>query len=35
VRLQEKGGKEHEAPCLPKLETYLDDYIAVAGIGER
>jgi site-specific recombinase XerD len=23
VRLHEKGGKEHEAPCIPKLETYL------------
>ncbi len=34
VRLHEKGGKEHEAPCIPKLETYLDEYIAAAGIGE-
>jgi integrase len=25
VRLPEKGGKEHEAPCIPKLETYLDE----------
>jgi site-specific recombinase XerD len=33
VRLQEKGGKEHEAPCIPKLETYLDEYIVAAGIG--
>jgi site-specific recombinase XerD len=32
VRLHEKGGKEHEAPCIPKLEIYLDDYIAAAGI---
>jgi site-specific recombinase XerD len=32
VRLHEKGGKEHAAPCIPKLETYLDDYIAAAGI---
>ena len=32
VRLHEKGGKEHEAPCVPKLETYLDEYIAAAGI---
>ena len=22
VRLHEKGGKEHEAPCVPKLEIY-------------
>ena len=36
VRLHEKGGKEHEAPCIPKLETYLDEYIATAGIaGEK
>ena len=33
VRLHEKGGKEHEAPCIPKLESYLDEYIAAAGIG--
>jgi site-specific recombinase XerC len=33
VRLHEKGGKEHEAPCIPKLEAYLDEYIAAAGIG--
>jgi site-specific recombinase XerD len=33
VRLHEKGGKEHEAPCIPKLETYLDEYIAAADIG--
>jgi hypothetical protein len=32
VRLHEKGGKEHEAPCIPKLEVYLDEYIAAAGI---
>jgi len=32
VRLHEKGGKEHEAPCHHKLETYLDEYIAAAGI---
>ena len=35
VRLHEKGGKEHEAPCIPKLETYLDEYIAAAGIGRE
>jgi site-specific recombinase XerD len=34
IRLHEKGGKEHEAPCVPKLEAYLDAYIAAAGIGE-
>ena len=32
VRLHEKGGKEHEAPCHHKLEVLLDDYIAAAGI---
>jgi site-specific recombinase XerD len=32
VRLHEKGGREHEAPCHHKLEAYLDEYIAVAGI---
>jgi site-specific recombinase XerD len=34
VRLHEKGGKEHEAPCVPKLEAYLDAYIAAAGIAD-
>jgi site-specific recombinase XerC len=34
VRLHEKGGKEHEAPCVSKLEAYIDEYIAAAGIGE-
>jgi site-specific recombinase XerD len=32
VRLHEKGGKEHEAPCHHKLEIFLDEYIAAAGI---
>ncbi len=32
VRLHEKGGKEHEAPCHHKLEVYLDEYMAAAGI---
>jgi site-specific recombinase XerD len=31
VRLYEKGGKEHEAPCHHKLETFLDEYVAAAG----
>jgi site-specific recombinase XerD len=34
VRLHEKGGKEHEAPCVPKLEAHLDAYITAAGIGD-
>jgi integrase/recombinase XerD len=33
VRLHEKGGKEYEAPCHHKLEGFLDEYIAAAGIG--
>ena len=35
VRLHEKGGKEHEAPCVPKLEQFLDEYIATAGIAAQ
>jgi site-specific recombinase XerD len=34
VRLHEKGGKEHEVPCHHHLETYLDAYIAAAGIAD-
>jgi site-specific recombinase XerD len=34
IRLHEKGGKEHEAPCVSKLETHLDEYISAAGIAE-
>ncbi len=34
VQLHEKGGKEHEAPCHHKLEAFLDEYIAAAGIAE-
>ena len=34
VRLHEKGGKEHEAPCHHKLESFLDEYIAAAGIAD-
>jgi hypothetical protein len=32
VLLHAKGGKEHEAQCDHKLEIYLDEYIAAAGI---
>jgi site-specific recombinase XerD len=32
LRFHEKGGKEAEAPCVPKLENYLDEYIAAAGL---
>jgi integrase len=34
IRLHEKGGKEHQAPCVAKLETSLDEYIAAAGISD-
>jgi hypothetical protein len=34
IRLQEKGSKEHEAPCVSRLEPYLDEYIAAAGIAD-
>jgi site-specific recombinase XerD len=32
LRLQEKGGKVNEMGCHHKLEQYLDEYIAAAGI---
>ena len=32
LRLHEKGGKVNEMGCHHKLEQYLDEYIAVAGI---
>ena len=32
VRLQEKGGKRHEMPAHHKLEHFLDEYLAAAGI---
>jgi integrase/recombinase XerD len=32
LRFHEKCGKVSEAPCIPKLEHYLDEYIAAAGI---
>jgi site-specific recombinase XerD len=32
--LHEKGGKQHEMPVHHKLEVYLDEYIAAAGIAE-
>jgi len=32
LRLHEKGGKLHEVPAHHKLEQYLDDYIAAAGL---
>ncbi|MBV9828306.1 MAG: tyrosine-type recombinase/integrase [Alphaproteobacteria bacterium] len=34
VRLHEKGGKRHEMPAHHKLEAYLDEYLAGAGIRE-
>lgn len=35
LRLQEKGGKQHEMPCHHNLEDYLRDYIQTAGIGDE
>jgi hypothetical protein len=35
VRLHEKGGKRHELPAHHKLEQFLDEYLAVAGIREN
>lgn len=32
VRLHEKGGKRHEMPCHHKLDTFLEEYVAAAGI---
>ena len=34
LRLHEKGGKRHEMPVHHKLEAYLDEYLAKAGIRE-
>ena len=35
VRLHEKGGKRHEMPCHHNLETYLDEYMAAAGLRDE
>jgi site-specific recombinase XerD len=35
VRLQEKGGKRHEMPAHRKLEQFLDEYLAAAGIRDH
>ena len=35
VRLHEKGGKRHEMPAHHKLEHFLDEYLAAAGIREN
>jgi integrase/recombinase XerD len=35
LRLQEKGGKQHEVPAHHNAEEYLDAYIAAAGIGKE
>jgi len=32
LRLHEKGGKLHQVPAHHKLEQYLDEYIAAAGL---
>ena len=33
VRLQEKGGKQHDMPAHHVLEQYMDEYLSAAGIG--
>lgn len=35
VRLHEKGGKRHEMPAHHKLEQFLDEYLAAAGIRDE
>jgi site-specific recombinase XerD len=35
LRLHEKGGKRHEMPAHHKLEQFLDEYLAAAGIREH
>jgi integrase/recombinase XerD len=35
VKLREKNGKLNEMPCHHNLETYLDEYIEAAGIGQH
>jgi integrase/recombinase XerD len=35
VRLHEKGGKRHEMPAHHKLEQFLDEYLAAAGIRDH
>jgi integrase/recombinase XerD len=35
LRLQEKGGKQHEVPAHHKAEEYLDAYLAAAGIEKQ
>jgi integrase/recombinase XerD len=34
LRLHEKGGKRHEMPVHHKLEAFIDEYLAAAGIRE-
>ena len=35
LRLHEKGGKRHEMPAHHKLEAFIDEYLAAAGIREN
>lgn len=35
VRLHEKGGKRHEAPCHHNAEAYLDAYLDAAGMRDE
>jgi integrase len=32
LRLHEKGGKRHDVPCHPSLESHLNNYIRAAGV---
>ena len=34
LRLQEKGGKQHDMPAHHTLEAYLDEYVTAAGIAD-
>lgn len=34
IRLHEKDGKRHQMPCHHKLEAFLEEYIAAAGIAD-
>lgn len=35
IRLREKGGKVNKMPCNHKLDTYLHEYMEVAGVGNE
>lgn len=35
IRLHEKGGKRHEVPAHHNAESYIDEYLAAAGIRDQ